>query len=100
MNTRPWGLSAAFAMSSLAAAALAACVVAGGGPGYGGDVDVGVGYYEPFGGVYGSWGPGYQIGPYRDGGHGRFGGGGSHPYRSAGGGRSAPSIPSHPRGRR
>jgi len=80
---------------------LAACVVAGGGYGYGDDVGVGVGYYEPVGGVYGMWGPGYQVGPYRDGGHLRGGGGpGVHAYRPAATGRSMPSIPSHSRGAR
>ena len=98
MNTDQLRLSATFAVSSLAAIARAACVVAGGGPGYGGDV--GVGYYEPVGGVYGIWGPGYEVGPYRDGSHGWGGGHGQHAYRGSGGGRSVPSIPSRGRGRR
>jgi hypothetical protein len=78
---------------------LAGCVVAGGGYGYDGDVGVGIGYYEPVGGVYGDWAPGYRVGPYRDGGHGR-GDGGSRPhsYRPAGASRPMPSIPGRSRG--
>ena len=77
---------------------LAACAV--GGPGYDGYGDVGVGYvggfYEPYGYDYGGWGGRYHVGPPRGGGHpgeGRAVGG-----RPGGGGRSAPSIPSRPRG--
>jgi hypothetical protein len=62
----------------LAIVMLAACVAAG----YDGD-DGGVGYvggyYEPYGYVYGGWGPGYRVGPPR---------GGAGPR-----GRAAPSIP-------
>jgi hypothetical protein len=80
---------------------LSGCVVGGGyGGGYDGDVGVGVGvdYYEPAGVVYGGWGPGYHVGPYRGGergrdvGHAR--GGGSHAYRAAPASHSIPSIPS------
>jgi len=76
------------------------CVVAGGGYGYDGNVGVGVGvdYYEPVGGYYGNWEPGYQVGPYRDGGRRFDGDRGSHAYRSAPGSRSMPSIPSRSRG--
>jgi hypothetical protein len=41
----------------------------GGGYGYVGD-DLGVGYFEPYGGDYGGWGRGYRVGPMRGGGHG------------------------------
>jgi hypothetical protein len=51
----------------------------GGGYGYAGD-DLGVDYYEPYGGYYGGWGGGYRVGPYR---------GGDHR-----GGHGFPSIPS------
>jgi len=105
MNTRPLRLSAAIAVSGIAAVTLAACVVAGAGPGYGGyggDVGMGagVGYYEPIGGVYGLWAPGYQVGPYRDGGRGWVGGNGPHAYHTSHGVRSPPSIPSRSRSRR
>ncbi len=45
------------------------------GPGYGSDagVDIGGGYYEPYGYDYGGWGGGYDVGPYREG-RGHFGG--------------------------
>jgi hypothetical protein len=71
---------------------LGACAVEGGG-GYDGDVGVGVGvgyvgdYYEPCCDGYGGWGRGYRVGPPRG-----YGGGPRGP------GRSAPSIPSGPRG--
>lgn len=62
--------------------------------GYGG-VGPWPGYYEPYGAVYGGWGPGFLVGPvggggYR-GGRGNFGGG--HAFRAAPASRSAPSIP-------
>lgn len=84
--------------------ALAACTVSGGGVAYdGGYADVGVGYeggfYEPYGYDYGGWGGRYHVGPPRggprDGGHP---GGGRPVGHPGGGGRSAPSIPSRPRG--
>ncbi|HEY8024442.1 MAG TPA: hypothetical protein VIF60_07750 [Burkholderiaceae bacterium] len=87
------------------AAMLVGCVVAGGGGygngGGGAEIGIGVDYYEPFGGVYGDWAPGYRVGPYRDGGHGR-GEGGSRPhaYRPAPGSHPMPSIPGRPRGSR
>jgi hypothetical protein len=40
-----------------------------GGYGYVGD-DLGVGYFEPYGGDYGGWGRGYRVGPMRGGGRG------------------------------
>jgi len=98
MITIFWRKSLAIAVLGLLVLPLTACVVAGGGYGYDGNASVGVDYYEPVGGVYGVWGPGYQVGPYRDGGH-FHGGNGVHPYRSAAPGRSVPSIPSHSRGR-
>lgn len=70
------------------------CVVPDGGYGYGGGVAVGVDYYEPYGANYGGWGPGYQVGPFRGGGH-PAGHGGSHAYRSAPASHPMPSIPSH-----
>ncbi|PRC90817.1 hypothetical protein [Solimicrobium silvestre] len=82
------------ASASLLTLSIAGCVVAGG---YGGNVGVGVDYYEPVGGVYGAWGPGYQVGPYRDRGHFWGGGAGHHAYHSAAPGRSVPSIPFHSR---
>jgi hypothetical protein len=90
------------ATTGLLALPMTACVTdVGGGYGYGGNVAVGVDYYEPVGGVYGAWGPGYQVGPYRGGGHAWGGGGGrAHAYRPAAAGRSMPSIPSHSRGSR
>lgn len=76
---------------------LSGCIVPGNGYGYDGNVDVGVNYYEPFGGVYGGWGPGYNVGPYRGGGHGPERGGGhssGHAYRAAPASHPMPSIPS------
>jgi hypothetical protein len=42
-----------------------------------------VDYYEPYGAVYGGWGPGYHVAPFRGGAHRGAGGGGTHAYRSA-----------------
>jgi hypothetical protein len=76
-------------------AGLCACVA--GGYGYGGGVGYDAGFYEPYGYEYGGWGPGYFVGPARDGGRGhgapRSGG-----YRGAPAGRATPSIPSGARG--
>ncbi len=76
------------------------CVVTGVGYGYDEGVGIGLDYYEPFGGYYGGWGPGYRVGPVRDGGH-RSDRGGGHPpphaYRPATASRPMPSIPSRPR---
>jgi hypothetical protein len=75
------------------------CVVPGDGYGYNGDVGVGVDYYEPYGAFYGGWGPGYYVGPYRDGNYRPYRGGGPtpHAYRSAPESRSMPSIPARRR---
>jgi hypothetical protein len=55
------------------------------------------GYYEPYGGVYGGWGPSFLIGPVGGGGYrgGRGGGygGGQHAFRAAPASHAAPSIP-------
>jgi hypothetical protein len=86
--------------------ALDACV--GGGVGYEGE-GYGVDYYEPSGYVYGDWGPGYYVGPYRRGFHrdghdgGHEGGGrpvghpAPRPFHPAASGRAMPSIPSRHR---
>jgi hypothetical protein len=79
------------------------CVAGGGGYDAGGTVEYGADYYEPYGYDYGGWGAGYAVAPYRDGGRDRGGdrGGGrpgTHAYRAAPAGRSAPSIPSGSRG--
>jgi hypothetical protein len=73
------------------------CIATVGGYGYDGNDGVGVGYYEPAGVVYGGWGGGYRVGPYRGGEH-RPGPGGNHAYRSAPASHVAPSIPSQSRG--
>ncbi len=71
------------------------------GSGYDNNVSVGIGldYYEPWGTDYGGWGPGYRVGPYRDGGHYRGAGGrpGPREYRPVSAGRAMPSIPSRAR---
>ncbi|MGO9445476.1 MAG: hypothetical protein ACLPXB_11950 [Thiobacillaceae bacterium] len=77
---------------------LSGCVVPGGGYGYdnGGGVDIGVDYTEPYGAVYGGWGPGYAVGPVRGGNYSPERGGGQpaqHAYRSAPASHSMPSIP-------
>ena len=77
----------------------AGCVLpVGGGYGYDDGGGIGAGYYEPYGVDYGGWGPGFQVAPFRGGGH-RSNGGGGHAsapaYRSAPGSRSMPSLPSH-----
>ena len=80
---------------------LAGCVLSDGGYGYGYDDGGGFGatYYEQsYGADYGGWGPGYQVAPYRGGGHRPSGGGGhapAHAYRSAPASRSMPSLPAH-----
>src|SRR3984885_16082684 len=81
---------------------LQGCVAGGGGYYDGGGVDVAYGadYYEPFGYVYGGWGPGYRGGPPRggEGWHHRDYGGGKGPaYHPAPPSRSMPSIPSRHR---
>jgi hypothetical protein len=73
------------------------CAV-GVGDGYGGNVGIGLDYYEPFGFDYGGWGPGYNIGPPLGGGRTGRGnpgrGGPGRGYRPAPGGHAMPSIPS------
>jgi hypothetical protein len=73
------------------------CVATGG---YG-DVGYAPGYYEPYGTVYGGWGPNYRVGPVRDGNRsfdhrpvraGRSPG--RYAFRPAPAGRRVPSIPS------
>ena len=79
---------------------LSGCVVAGGGYGYDDSVEVGVGYYEPYGVYYGGWGPGYEVAPFHGGDHRRFheeGHAPAHAYRSAPASRFIPSIPSRSR---
>jgi len=77
------------------------CAVTDGGYGYDGSVGIGVDYYEPFGADYGGWGPGYGVGPFRDGGHrADHGGGYQHAYRSAPASHSMPSLPSRSGGGR
>jgi hypothetical protein len=76
------------------------CAVTGDGTNSVGVATFGLDYYEPFGYDYGGWGPGYAVGPFRGGGEriGRRGGPSSgQPFRSAGPGRSMPSIPTGPR---
>jgi hypothetical protein len=75
--------------------------VAGYGDGYDNPVDIGVDYYMPFGVEYGGWGPGYRVGPYRDGDR-QLDRGGHAPraYRPAAPAHSVPSIPSRPVGSR
>jgi hypothetical protein len=56
------------------------------------------GYYEPYGGAYGGWGPSFLIGPVGGGGYYRGGrgggyGGGQHAFRAAPASHAAPSIP-------
>jgi hypothetical protein len=89
----------------LVAALTSSCAVGVGGYGYGDGyddpVDIGVDYYMPFGVEYGGWGPGYRVGPYRDGGRHPDGGGHApRAYRPAAPGHSVPSIPSRPGGSR
>ena len=75
---------------------LSGCLLPYGGYDDGGDM--GAAYYEPYGAVYGGWGPGYHVAPFRGGDHRPTGGGGhapEHAYRSAPASRSIPSLPSH-----
>jgi hypothetical protein len=77
---------------------LSGCIVPGGDYGYDGGVAYGADYYEPYGAVYGGWGPGYRVGPVRDGGYrSDHGGGEGHAYRAAPASHSIPSIPSRSR---
>jgi hypothetical protein len=96
MNARPYGLAV------LSAVVLGAgCVV--GGAGDGGGTRYGIGFYEPFDN-YGSWGPGYLVGPPRryEGEHGREvpddrPGGLPHAYHPAPASHPIPSLPAEPR---
>jgi hypothetical protein len=78
---------------------LSGCFWPGGGY-YDGE-DFGPGYYEPSGVVYGGWGPGYHVAPFRGGEHQRPTSGGGHAstraYRSAPASHAMPSIPSKSR---
>ncbi len=99
---------AANALMIVLPAALAFGCVVGDGGYYGGAAGYGVDYYEPYGYVYGGWGPTYLVAPYRD--HGREHEGerehfaehggheAPHAFRAAPAGRAMPSIPSAPRG--
>jgi len=75
---------------------LAACVFADGGYGYD-DGGTGAGYYEPYGTVYGGWGPDYGVAPFRDGGHRGNYGNAAHAYRSAPASHAMPSLSSRSR---
>ena len=85
-------------MGALILAAISSCAVDGVSGGVGvGYVD---GYYEPYGYDYGGWGPGYAVGPYRDGHAGFYRDRGHAPaFHPAPHGHAMPSIPSRPRGR-
>ena len=56
------------------------------------------GVYEPPGYVYGSWGPGYHVGPPPRGGERRPERASPRPYRPPPPDRRAPSIPTRPHG--
>ena len=93
MNAPPIRWSAAAFVIGLFTALSSGCVTTYDGYDYG--VGVGVDYYEPYGGIYGGWGDGYLVAPFRDGGHRPPHG--DHPrphaYKSAPGGRPVPSVP-------
>jgi hypothetical protein len=86
------------AVSGLFTLLLSGCVVPVGGGYEDGGVSVGLGvdYYEPYGAVYGGWGPGYRVAPYRGGDYHQDRGSRpvSHAYRPAPEGHSMPSLPS------
>jgi hypothetical protein len=93
MNARPYGLAA------LAVILCAGCAIGGGG-----GARYGIGFYEPFDN-YGSWGPGYLVGPPRryEGEHGREveadrPGGLPRAYHPAPASHPMPSLPSGPPG--
>lgn len=81
------------------------CVITDGGDGYYDGGDIGVTYYEPSGVIYGGWGPGYEVAPFRGSEHRhevehratREGGHAARAYRSAPASHSIPSIPSRSR---
>jgi len=90
----------ALALIGLCAVLLSGCVVPDGGYGYNAGEVGWPGYYEPYGAVYGGWGPGYLVGPVGGGGYrggrggaGGFGGGGQHAFRAASAAHGVPSIP-------
>jgi hypothetical protein len=92
MNTvllRRWS---ARALGFLLLTALTACVVP--------DAEYVGGVYEPSGYAYGSWGPGYYVGPSHGGDRGREERrqAPQRSYRPAPQTRNVPSIPSRPRG--
>lgn len=117
MNALRW--PAIVMAGALFAAMFSACVVPDGGYNYyDGGADIGLDYYEPHGAIYGSWEPGYQVGPFYNGGHRPEPGGGHRPdgdgrgdgHRPDGGGHPqppaykpapeshpTPSIPTRPR---
>jgi hypothetical protein len=92
--------SAVAAGAGLFAVILAGCVVPVGGGYEEGGVGVGLGvdYYEPYGAIYGGWGPGFRVAPFRGGGERRENfnrsDGGQHSFRSAPASHAMPSIPS------
>jgi hypothetical protein len=86
------------ALSGAVMVLLQGCVAGGGGGGV--DVAYGADFYEPYGYVYGGWGPRYWVGPPRGGGgwhHRDYGGGRAPAYHPAAPSRSMPSIPSRQR---
>ena len=108
MNTLLLRKCATALVAGLFALLASGCAVYdGGGYGYRSSVGIGIDYYEPFGGEYGGWGPGYRVAPFRGGSARMDRGGehrrdragghpGGHAYRSAPPSRSMPSIPSRP----
>ena len=92
MSTLFQGRSALLVAFGVLIAVACGCAVTDGGYGYEGG-GLGVGYYEPYGAVYGGWAPNYQVAPFR-GGDRRGGGVGQHAFRPADGSRGMPSIPS------
>jgi hypothetical protein len=103
MNTLLVRWSAVALVLGLFAALSSGCVVPGDGYGYGYDngpnIDIGVGYYEPYGDYYGGWGSGYRVGPTRgDNYRPDYGGRATpHAYRAAPISRPVPSIPARRR---
>ena len=95
MSVRGCIVSMAGACALLTLAALGGCVVGGGyGGGYAYDDDY---YYGPDVGVYGTWGPGYYVGPGHF--HGAYApraqrsGGHAPAFRAAPAGHAVPSLP-------
>jgi hypothetical protein len=100
MNARPVRWLVTVIVVGLFSLLTAGCVVPGGEYGYGRGAGYGVGYYEPYGVTYGSWGTGYDVGPARGGTAHRYHGGGAaqHGFQAAPASRPMPSIPSRRRG--